>query len=141
MSPFAEPKLSRLAGEAIARITGLDLEREQLVATAPAALKPQEGSDGEDDFAEDPDEGLPWPDSTKLASWWKANGARFNKTTRYRQGQPHSRPVLIDILHHGNLPDRHQAAFELALFEPTSPLRETYAFADRQRRELAKLPR
>lgn len=135
----SDPKLSRLAGEAITRITGLDLEKEQLAATASAASKPQEGAD--DDFAEDPDEGLPWPDSAKLITWWKANASRFNNTTRYRHGHPHSRQVLIDILHHGNLPDRHHAAFELALLEPTSPLLETSAFSDRQRRELAKVAR
>lgn len=137
----ADPKLSRLAADAIARITGLDLEKEQLTATAPTASKPQEGAGDEDDFVEDPDEGLPWPDPAKLATCWKANALRFNKTTRYRHGQPHSRQVLIDILHHGNLLDRHHAAFELALVEPTAPLLETPAFADRQRRELAKLAR
>ena len=135
----SDPKLSRLAGEAIARITGLDLEKEQLVATAPAASKPQEGAD--DDFAEDPDEGLPWPDPAKLASWWKANASRFNKTTRYRHGQPYSRQVLIDTLHHGNLPDRHHAAFELVLLDPASELLETHAFADRQWKDLVLLIR
>lgn len=135
----ADPKLSRLVGDAIARITGLNLEKEQLVATAHAALKPQDGAD--DDFAEDPDEGLPWPDPAKLAAWWKANASRFNKTTHYRHGQSHSRQVLIDILHHGNLPDRYHAAFELALLDSASPLLETHAFADRQRRDLARLAR
>ena len=143
----SDPKLSRLAGEAIARITGLDLEKEQLVATAPppsttkaaADSKPQEGANDEDEFVDDPDEGLPWPDSAKLASWWKTNVVRFSKTTRNRQGQPHNRQILIDILHNGNLPDRHHAAFELALLDPSSPLLETRAFANRQMRELKLL--
>lgn len=93
------------------------------------------------DFAEDLDEGVPMSHPVKLASWWKANASGFNKTTHYRHGYPHSRQVLIDLLHHGNLPDRHHAAFELTLGEPTAPLFETAAFADRQRRELAKLGR
>ena len=137
----------RVAGESIARITGLSLEKEQLVATVPAPStpkaainsKPQKGADDKDDFADDPDEGLPMPDPAKLASWWRINAVRFNKTTRYRNCQPHSRQILIDILHHSTLPDRHHAAFELAVLEPTSPLLETHSFAERQRRELAKL--
>ena len=136
-----------VAGEAIARITGLSLEKELLVATAPAPStpkaainsKPQKGADDKDAFADDPDEGLPMPDPAKLASWWRTNAVRFNKTMRYRNCQPHSRQILIDILHHSTLPDRHHAAFELALLEPTSPVLETHSFADRQRRELAKL--
>ena len=120
----------RVAGEAIACITGLSLEKEQLVATVPAPSSPkaatnsksQKGADDEDEFADGPDEGLPWPDSGKLASWWKTNTVRFNKTTRYRNSHPYSRQILIDILHHGTLPDRHHAAFELAALEPTSPL-------------------
>lgn len=143
----ADPTLSRLAGEAIARITGLNLEKEHLVVTTPAPStppaaadsKPQEGADDDDDFVEDPDEGLPWPNPAKLASWWNTNAARFAAMTRYRNGKPYSRQVLIDILHNGPLPDRHHAAYELALLEPSSSLLETYAFADRQRRELAQL--
>lgn len=145
----ADPKLSRLAGESISRITGLDLEKEQLLATAPApsapkaaaGSKPQEGADDEDEFVDDPDEGLPWPDPNKLASWWRTNAARFNKTTRYRNGQPHSRQILIDILHNGNLPDRHHEAFELAVLDPASQLLETHAFADRQRKDFVLLIR
>lgn len=140
----ADPTLSRLVGEAVARITGLNLEKDHLVVTAPAPSTPPAAADSknqaddDDDFVEDPDEGLPWPDLVKLTSWWKTNGARFNTTTRYRSGQPHSRQVLIDMLHNGALPDRHHAAYELAL-DPSSSLLETHAFADRQRRALAQL--
>lgn len=141
----ADPTLSRLAGDAIARITGLNLEKDHLVATTPppptsttAAPSTALAAD-DDDFVEDPDEGLPWPDPGRLMSWWKTNAARFATTIRYRNGKSYSRQVLIDILHNGPLPDRHHAAYELALLEPSSSLLETYAFADRQRRELAQL--
>lgn len=141
----ADPNLSRLAGEAIARITGLNLEKDHLVATTPppptsttATLSTTLAAD-DDDVVEDPDEGLPWPDQGRLMYWWKTNAARFAATTRYRNGKPYSQQVLIDILHNGPLPDRHHAAYELALLEPSSSLLETYAFADRQRRELAQL--
>lgn len=143
----ADAKLSRLVGEAIARITGLNLEKEQLVATAPAPStpkavadsKPQEGGVEEDEFVEGPDEGLPMPDPAKLASWWRANSSRFDKATRYRNGQLYRQQVLIDILHNGNLPDRHLAAIELALLDPACPLLETHALADRQRHDFVKL--
>ena len=140
--PFtADPRLARLAGETISRITGVNLVEQHLVAESSPTAKPEQQIGAQDDFLEDPDNGLPIPDPAKLQSWWKTKAARFDKETRYRYGQPLNRQVLIDILHHGTLPDRHHAAFELALLEPTSPFLETHSFADRQRRELAQLAR
>jgi uncharacterized protein (TIGR02270 family) len=134
-------KLARLVGDTVSRITGVDLATEGFVLKdSPSAVVPQEESD-EEAYVDDPDDGLPWPDPVKLSTWWKANGARFNAGTRYRNGRPHTRQMLVETLQQGNLADRHQAAFELALLDPTGPLVETRAFADRQRQLCADLRR
>ncbi len=139
--PLVQDKqLARLVGDAVSRITGVDLVTEGLALnSAPSAGVHQAHSDAEE-YVDDPEEGLPWPDPFKLSAWWKANAARFN-SGRYRNGRPHTRQMLVETLQQGNLADRHQAAFELALLDPTGPLIETRAFADRQQRFCANLRR
>jgi uncharacterized protein (TIGR02270 family) len=138
--PLAENRqLARLVGETVSRITGVDLVEEGLVLNSPpAAGVPQAGSD-EEKYMDDPDEGLPWPDPFKLSVWLKTNASRFNDATRYRNGRPHTRQMLVKTLQHGNLADRHHAAFELAILDPTEPMIETRAFADQQQRLCANL--
>lgn len=134
-----DQKLTRLVGETISRITGVDLVAEGLALNSPSTPNvPQADGDG-DDYVDDPDEGLPWPDPAKLSAWWKANASRFKATTRYQNGRPYTRQTLVETLQQGNLADRHHAAFELALLDPTGPLIETGAFADRQRHLCANL--
>lgn len=134
----ADPKLARLAGEVIRTATGIDLEKEKLVAPkenpAEAQSKPEE-----DDFEDDPDEGLPVPDPVKLEGWWRRNVSRFDKKGRYRKGQSYGPQILIELLRSGTLPERHHAAVELALIDSTRPLLETRDFAARQRDESAGL--
>jgi uncharacterized protein (TIGR02270 family) len=134
----ADPKLAPLAGEAIWTLTGVDLEKESLVAPKSELAEGQSKTE-EDEFEVDPDEGLPIPDLVKVEGWWRKNGSRFDKKNRYRKGQSYSPQGLIDILRIGTLPERHYAALELALIDSTRPLLETQAFAARQRKEMAEL--
>jgi uncharacterized protein (TIGR02270 family) len=135
----ADPKHSRLAGEAVSRITGLNLEQEKLVTDQPAKVSKGPANEEEEEFVEDPDEDLPCPDPEKLEAWWWKNVSRFDKKIRYRNGQPYGPQVLMDILQMGSLPERHYATFELALINPSYPYLETYAFNARQRSEMASL--
>lgn len=130
----ADPKLARLAGQAIQTLTGVDLEKEKLLApkTEPSEINAAE----EDGFKEDPDERLPFPDSEKLQNWWRKNASRFGKKERYRKGLKYTPQGLIEILRTGTLAERHAAALELALIDPSRPFLETNAFAIRQRREM-----
>lgn len=132
----ADPKLARLAGEAIRTLTGVDLEKEKLV-TPPAAKAKTEDED--DELEADPDEGLPVPDREKLEGWWRKNASRFDPKGRYRKGRPYGAPSLIDILRTGALPERHPAALELAMIDPSRPVLETRSFAIRQWKEMAGL--
>lgn len=130
----ADPKLARLSGEAIRTLTGVDLEKEKLVTPPEAKAKME---DGEDKLEADPDEGLPVPDPAKVDGWWRKNASRFDKKARYRKGQPYSPQKLIELLHTGTLQERHHAAMEWALIDPSLPLLEMHAFATRQRKETA----
>lgn len=131
----ADPKLARLAGEAIRILTGVDLEKEKLVA--PEANPPEaQSKTEEDEFEDDPDEGLPIPDPVKVEGWWRKNASRFDKKSRYRKGQPYGPQGLIEILRGGTLSERHHASMELALIDTARPLLETAAFAIRQKKDL-----
>ena len=130
----SEPKLSRLAGESFRRITGVNLEKGKLISEK--LQEPKTSSLPEEEFEMDPDEDLPFPDHEKLTEWWRSNSAKFDKRVRYRNGQPYSYEVLIDILKNGILPYRHYAAFELALMNPAYSYLETHAFSIRQRRDM-----
>jgi len=134
----ADPKLARLAGEAIRTATGIDLEKEKLVAPKETPAEAPSKTE-EDDFEDDPDEGLPIPDPAKLEGWWRRNVSRFDKKGRYRKGESYSPQILIELLRSGALPERHHAAVEWALIDSARPLLETHAFAARQRGETAGL--
>lgn len=144
----ANPALARLAGEALGRITGVDVKEAGLEAApadpegrppqADAAAETEAETAADDEFAEDPDEGLPVPDPEKLEAWWVENGARYDPKVRWRRGRPHGPAVLVEILRGGNLPERAFAAFELALAEPSRACLETGAFCARQAREIAE---
>lgn len=134
----SDPGLSRLAGDAIRTLSGIDLEKERL--TAPKTVSPQAAEpDREDDLETDPDEGLSHPDPEKIASWWKANAPRFDRNVRYRLGHPHGPQILLDRLRNGALPERHGAAFEWAMMNPANSFLETHAFAELQRRTITGL--
>ncbi|MDC4206302.1 MAG: TIGR02270 family protein [Candidatus Manganitrophus sp.] len=130
----ADPKLARWAGEAVRTVTGVDLEKENLVAP-----KAEAKAEEEDELEDDPDEGLPVPDPAKVEAWWRKNASRFDKKARYRKGQPYSPQKLIELLHTGTLPERHHAALEFALIDSKRSPLETRAFAARQRKEMADL--
>ncbi len=130
-----DPKLARIAGEAVRRITAVNLEQERLVADSSGPV-PAEAEDQEGET--DPDAGLPFPDPAKLDSWWRANASAYDRNLRYRHGRSYGREVLIEILKTGTLPERHDAAFELAVVSPSYPYLETRAFCTRQRREMGR---
>jgi uncharacterized protein (TIGR02270 family) len=128
--PFTnDDKTARLAGEAIARITGMDVNGHKLTEP-PGASQPSPQDD--DEALEDPDDGLPWPDPAKLRAWWDANRARFTKGTRYRNGVPYAPEVLYDRLQQGSLSERHHVALELAFLNPAWPVLETQSLAATQ---------
>jgi uncharacterized protein (TIGR02270 family) len=127
------PALARVAGEAVAMITGVDIAYQDLDGKQPDGFSAGPTEDPEDDnVAMDPDENLPWPDARKIAAWWAAHRACFEPGTRYLAGQPMTVPWLNEVLRNGYQRQRAAAAMELAIRQPDQPLFEVRAPGFRQ---------
>ncbi len=131
---------ARIAGEAFALITGVDLGAEALDRPAPADLGLVPTDDPNNPNVEmDPDDGLSWPDPDRVQQWWQANAARFQQGTRYFMGQPVTPAHCVAVLKNGYQRQRILAARYLCLLEPGTPLFNTSAPAWRQQRLLAQM--
>lgn len=130
-------KLTRIAGEAFAFITGLDLSYLDLDRKPPQAIDFGPNDVPEDDnVAMDEDDSLPWPDPDKIAAWWTAHGARFAPGTRYFMGQVPTPATCLDVLKTGFQRQRAAAADYLTLLTPGTPLFNIAAPTWRQQRLL-----
>jgi len=135
-----DPELSRVAGEAFSVITGLDLAYLDLDRKPPEAIQPGPNDDPDDANVDmDEDESLPWPDSSKIADWWRAHGARFVPGMRYFMGAPPTAKLCFDVLKAGFQRQRIAAAEYMTLFSPGTPVFNTAAPSWRQQRLLAQM--
>lgn len=135
------PLLARVAAEAVALITGADLELSALKAAGPAesGSGTDETGDDADPVAEHEDGNLPHPDPAGFLAWWHANAGRFQAGTRYIAGQPAESPAgCLSVLREGTQRQRRAAAFERARLCPGTPLFAVDAFSLRQRQELGR---
>jgi uncharacterized protein (TIGR02270 family) len=131
------PALARVAGEAVAMITGIDIAFQGLDGKWPEGFSAGPTEDPEDEnVAMDPDENLPWPDAKKIAVWWAARGRRFQRGTRYLVGKPMTVDWLEEVLRSGYQRQRTAAALELAIRRPGKPLFEVRAPGFRQQKWL-----
>ncbi|KXU83311.1 hypothetical protein CI15_29915 [Paraburkholderia monticola] len=90
---MSDLRLTRLAGEAFSWITGADLAWLDLERKPSENVEVGPSDDPQDNLvALDEDSGLPWPDSEKVARWWRENA---QQTAPVRRGD--SLP-LISIL-------------------------------------------
>ncbi len=134
---MAVPADARLAGWALATITGCDLAGEQLCAPPPESFAAVPNDDPTDDrVLVDPDERLPWPDVATVQTWWKLRTPDFRSGIRYLAGRPLDAVSLKQILRSGSQSARAAAAIELRLLGPRRPLFEVRAPAPRQRSAL-----
>lgn len=132
------PAVARFAGEAFARITGVDLVEAGLATTAPAGFRSGPSDDpADEDVAMDPDEALPWPDADRVSQWWQQRADAFPPGVRHLLGKPLDRDHLDHVLRTTTQPHRAIAAIERALLEPGRPLFDVLAPAERQLRALA----
>lgn len=130
--PFA-----RVAGEAFSLITGADLALLDLELQELPDFDAGPNDHPEDpNVAMDPDENLPWPDSSSVEAWWQANGAQFQTGTRYMLGLAHSDRTFQHVLVRGQQRQRIAAACGLARFRPNDVLFPVNAPAWRQKRLL-----
>lgn len=133
------PEVARIAGEAFAMITGVDLAYLDLEGEWPEGFEagPTENSEDED-VGLDPDEDLPWPEPELVKAWWESEKGRFQAGTRYLAGQPVGTEHCRQVLSTGFQRQRNAAALELALLEPGKPLFETRAPGFRQQKLLGQ---
>ena len=122
-----QPRLARVAGEALASITGADLEQPELKQDAP--------EDAPEVHEEDLD--LRWPSPDGLARWWHAERGRFVSGQRYIGGQPLGEAAALHVLRTGYQRQRRGAAIELALLRDGAVVFPVHARGDWQRRRLA----
>ena len=133
---MADPKLTRLAGEAFSMITGADLAYIDLDRRPPEGIETGPTDDPADpDVAMDLDTWLPWPDPERVAKWWAAQKSSYAPGTRYLLGKAITPESLADGLRNGRQRQRQAAALELAI-RTGRMLFETRARGDKQQRLL-----
>ena len=113
------PLLTRLAGEALTLITGIDLEANKLALEALPNLDDQLPNDdaAEHDIEMNEDDRLPFPDVDKIAAIWQKYSNRFIAGQRYFMGQQINTEHLHNIYKTGYQRQRSAAAVELALLD------------------------
>jgi uncharacterized protein (TIGR02270 family) len=140
ITQMAQPETARVAGEAFSLITGADLEALEFECSPPDGFTITPNDDPEDSNVDmDVDDGLPWPDPTRIQIWWEANGSRFQNGHRYFVGAPVTREHCIEVLKTGYQRQRILAANYLCLLDPGTPLFNTSAPAWRQQKLLAQM--
>ena len=122
------PQTARVAAEAFSLITGADLDYLGLKRDAP---------EEEPEASDDEDRDLPWPDTARLAHWWKARQEQFVRGQRYLLGAPIDPNTAHRVLREGYQRQRSAAAFELGRLNEAVPLFPVLDRADRQRKRLA----
>jgi uncharacterized protein (TIGR02270 family) len=120
-----QPPLMRAAGEAFTFITGAHPADHGLEGSRPEGYEPGPTENPlDEDVSMDPDDGLPWPNPAKVEGWWKSNGSRFTKGTRYLLGKPITAEWLQEVIAKERQRCRLAAALELAIRQPKEPLME-----------------
>jgi uncharacterized protein (TIGR02270 family) len=137
---MSRPLLARVAAEAFVNITGADFNVNQLEAMPPEDFEEGPTEDPDDEDVDVPeDAALPWPDVSRIKSWWVKNSARFDQSTRYFLGSTVTADACANVLRTGFQRQRVLAAHYLCLLNPGTPLFNTSAPAWRQQKLLAEM--
>lgn len=130
ISRMSESGQARLAGEAFTFITGIDLEKHKLSTPALQDQTPIPNDDTNDhNTSLDADENLPWPQAQQVAALWRNHGQHFLVGHRYFLGKAITPEWLKTKLQESPQRQRHAAALELALIDPSERLINTRARA------------
>jgi uncharacterized protein (TIGR02270 family) len=127
---MTDDRHARIAAEALCFITGADL------ASLGLRRAPEQVPD--DDTASDEDDGLPWPDTARLRSWWNNVQHRFPPGRRFFVGGVVTAEHCLLVLREGFQRHRSAAALHRAALQPGHPLFNTSAPGWRQRRLLVR---
>jgi uncharacterized protein (TIGR02270 family) len=131
------PEMARVAGEAFTSITGVDIAYQDLEGDMPRDFEAGPNDNPEDDnVAMDPDENLPWPDPSLIATWWADNQRNFKAGKRCLLGRIIASDTMQAVLREGRQRQRAAAALEMVLLSPPQPLFEVRARGDLQKNRL-----
>ncbi len=110
--------VARLAGEALAAISGLPLDDSELCLDRPPTA-PDELPSLEDDLAEDllptAIDALPVPVAANVRKWWSERRVAFTPGERYLRGQRYGRDAIEEALRTGSLRRAGPLACEIAI--------------------------
>ncbi len=128
-----DPEQSRVAGEAFAIITGVDIAYDDLEGVWPEGFSAGPTENPEDENVSlDADEDLPMPNQGLIEQWWENHRHEFDSNQRYLCGNPVSIRNCRQVLKNGYQRQRIAAALELALLGSEEILFETRAPSFRQ---------
>ena len=117
---------AKIAAEAFVMITGISLERYELMIDGPDVITVVPNDDPNDENVSlDEDENLPFPDVDKVAYTWQKHGGKYAAGQRYFMGSAISPEALQSKINGGLQRQRQAAALQLALLEPQTPLMNT----------------
>lgn len=136
---MSRPALARVAAEAFVAITGADFNLDGLETLPPDGFEDGPTDDPDDESVELPEDvALPWPDVSRVRSWWNERAPRFHTGVRYFLGETVTREHCVDVLRTGLQRQRIAAALHRSLLAPGDVLFPTSAPAWRQCRWLER---
>lgn len=136
--------LAKPAGEALAMITGLDLEEANLSLSHGDYTLREVGDDfdetlDKDDWVSHYETDLPFPDAKGLTDWWASHQSDFQANQRYLAGASISVSAMQTVLYSGHQLQRTMAALHLAYLDKNQKIFQTGASSKRQSEQLKLL--
>ncbi len=128
-------ELALAASESFVSLTGIDAEKEKLLAPTPPMPPDEALPDGDADLDLPSEAEIPLLDAVATAAWWESHRDQFKASERYFQGQPVSRanPTAWQAaLSQANLRQRHPLALGLACASGGSIIIQTAALCRKQ---------
>ena len=116
LAAMSDASVARVAAEAYASITGIDLARERLTAPEPtdaSSLPAFEDEDLDADLVPRHEDLWPLPDVERCTAHWAKVGARFAPNVRHVRGAPFEPSGLMAALDKGPMLRRGDYALEL----------------------------
>lgn len=130
---MGDPEHARIAGEAFATMTGVDIASQDLEGEWPEGYVPGPTENPEDEDVDlDDDEDSPMPDAGLIEKWWEGHRHEFYPNQRYLCGKPVSILNCRRVLNSGYQRQRIAAALEISLLGSDEILFETRAPGFRQ---------
>lgn len=137
LAAMRNPKLARGAGEAYCAITGVDLQREGLVAADAEEGGPPPDLDADpldSNLVPTPDQLWPLPDEKRIRGHWEAAKSRYVQGVRHLRGKPVDLDALVAAVESGPMLRRPDLITELTIRSGGRYDVEPRAFVPVQRR-------